>query len=413
MTVDTTLTGKELLQAAAAEVRAWPAVSASRGRQVQWVAGEYGRALDHAQHPLGNDASARHLFQAVPIGAYLSLARRGELRVRKAADPAKGSDNSDQTRIEVLGMLVTACRAEAFAELPAQPDPPSKPAVAKRSRTLLRAALADVANRSDALPGQIRMLAIGATVADTAARAGELCSRTIEDLSPTMEELRILRCPQGAAETETWTEVVRLSALTRAAYQRWLPERLALLQQVRGSATALWVSLHGNHRDGRTVPAGTPLRPRGLARAWTKAVTHTNIEMAGQPSWSPLPVRMEQLRRGVSPDASMAPQEPDPEQAAQLAEEVFQSSAELAAVRADSPGTTAELHARIAARQAAREAWAEGITHTMQLSVMAAAGLADDAALAAAGWEPQLLAAIDRAAGHGSAMNTAAPSRTP
>jgi hypothetical protein len=44
--------------------------------------------------------------------------------------------------------------------------------------------------------------------------------------------------------------------------------------------------------------------PRGLARAWTRAVVDTNIEMAGEPSWEPLPTRMEQLRRAVMPKAA-------------------------------------------------------------------------------------------------------------
>lgn len=44
---------------------------------------------------------------------------------------------------------------------------------------------------------------------------------------------------------------------------------------------------------------------------------------------------------------------------------------------------------------------AEGIEHTEQLSVLAEAGLVDDAALAAVGWEPVLLAAIERGQGWG------------
>ena len=401
MTVDRARTGKALLQAAAAEVKSWPSVSAARGRQVTWVAGEYGRALDHAVHPLGDDdtATVRQVFRAGPVNAYLALARRGELRVRKAADPSKGSDNSDQIRIEVLGLLVTACGAEAYAELPPQPDPPSKPAVGRRPRSRLREVLTALADRRDARAGQIRMLAIGATVIDTAARAGELCSRTVEDLSPTLEELRVLRRPQGWSESQAYTELVALSGLTRAAQRRWLVERQALLQHVGGTATALWVSLHSNHHNGQAIPAGTPLQPRGLARAWTRAVTETNIELAGEPSWSPLPTRMEQLRRGVVPKATAAPLQPDAEQAVVLLDNVARAGEKLAATRLADDGTTAELASRVAVRQAVRDAWAEGIEHQVQLRVLADVGLVDDAALAAAGWEPTLLAAIDRGAG--------------
>jgi integrase len=409
MPVDRSLTGAALLRAAGEEVKSWPHVSVARGRQVAWVAGEYGRALAHAEHPLTDGAAARELFRRAAVEAYLQLARRGELRVRQAADPRRGSDGSEQVRIQVLAQLAQA--AGVVADLPPMPEPERKEPVPSRPRSLLRASLTELADRPGATAGQVRMLAIGATVVDTAARAGELCSRTVEDLSPMLEELRILRHPQGWSEAETYVELVRLSGLTRSAFRRWLPERQALLQRVRGTTTQLWVSLHGNHHNGKAVPAGTPLMPRGLARAWTKAVAQTNTEMSGEPSWIPLPTRMEQLRRGVQPKAVEAPREPDAERAAALLDAVAARGAKLAAARAEE-GTTAELQARIAVRQAVRDAWAEGIEHAVQLSVLADAGLTDTAALAAAGWESVLLAAIERAQGWGRApKKTAAAAR--
>lgn len=407
--VDRTLTGPELLNAAAAEVTSWPSISPSRARQVKWVVGEYSRALAHAEHPLADDAGIRKVFAAEPVEVYLRLARTGQLRVRKAADPSRGSDNSEQTRLEVLKLLVTACGAEDFAELPPQPDPPSKSPVAKRPRSLLRTQLTDLADSPDATTGQLRMLAVGAVVCDTGIRAGEMCTRTVEDLSPTLEELRVVRRPQGWSQSEAFTELLTLSGLSRAALKRWLPERQQLLERVGGTATALWVSLHGNHHDGQTVPAGTPLMPRGLARAWTRAVAETNVEMAGQPSWEPLPTRMEQLRRGVKPTAVQAPMMPDAEKAAVLLDDVAARGRALAELRrAGEEGGTAELQARIAVRQAVRDAWAEGIEHTVQLSTLADAGLPDTASLAAAGWEPVLLDAIDRGQGWGRPSKAAA-----
>ncbi|WP_371594530.1 hypothetical protein [Streptomyces virginiae] len=178
------------------------------------------------------------------------------------------------------------------------------------------------------------MLAVGAVVSDTGIRAGEMCVRTIEDLSPTLEELRAVRRPQGRSESEAFTELLALSGLSRAALKRWLPERQQLLERVGGTATALWVSLHGNHHDGQAVPAGTtPLMPRGLARAWTRAVVETNVAMAGQPSWEPLPTRMEQLRRGVKPSAVRAPMMPDAEKAAVLLDDVAARGRTLAELR--------------------------------------------------------------------------------
>ncbi|MFD9138515.1 hypothetical protein ACFVZA_40215 [Streptomyces bottropensis] len=64
------------------------------------------------------------------------------------------------------------------------------------------------------------------------------------------------------------------------------------------------------------------------------------------------------------------------------------------------PRRTGKL-ARIAVRQAVRDAWAECVEHTVELSVLAETGLADDAALAAVGWGPVLLVAIDRSQGWG------------
>ncbi|MCX5278298.1 hypothetical protein [Streptomyces virginiae] len=400
--VDRGLTGAGLLAAAAAEVTSWTFVSPSRARQVKWVAGEYTRALAHPEHPLGDEASVDEVFTRDPVDAYLRLSRTGQLRVRQAADPSKASDNSEQIRLEVLKLLVTACGAEDTAGLPPQPDPPSKQPVAKRPRALLRTQLTELADAPDATTSQLRMLAVGAVVSDTGIRAGEMCARTTEDLSPTLEELRVVRRPQGWSESEAYTELLALSGLSRAALKRWLPERQRLLTRVGGTATALWVSLHGNHHDGQAVPAGTPLMTRGLARAWTRAVTETNIEMAGQPSWEPLPTRMEQLRRGVKPKAAAAPMRPDAEKAAALLDDVAARGRALAELRhAGEDDSTAELQARIAVRQAVRGAWAEGIEHVVQLSVLADAGLTDDASLAAAGWESALLAAIDRSHGWG------------
>lgn len=410
--IDRTLTGPELLSAAGAEVASWPSISPSRARQVKWVAGEYTRALAHADHPLTADAPFTELFTAEPVQAYLGLARTGQLRVRQAADPKKGSDNSEQIRLEVLRLLVTACGAEDYAELPPQPDPPRKKPVAKRPRALLRAQLTELADAPDATTSQLRMLAIGAVVSDTGIRAGEMCSRRIEDLSPALEELRVVRRPQGWSESEAFCELLPLSGLSQGALKRWLPDRQRLLARVGGTATALWVSLHGNHQDGQAVPAGTPLMPRGLARAWTRTVTETNIEMTGQPSWKPLPTRMEQLRRGVKPKASRAPIEPDAEKAAVLLDDVAARGRALAELRRAGGGEEdtagAELQARKAVRQAVRDAWAEGIEHTVQLSVLADAGLIDDASLAAAGWELVLLAAIDRSQGWGRPSKAAA-----
>lgn len=265
---------------------------------------------------------------------------------------------------------------------------------------MLRASLSDLADRRDATTSQLRMLAVSCLVSDTAARAGELCALTLEDLSPTLEEVRLLRRPQGWAEEDAYLELVALTTLSRAALRRWLPERQALLHRVSGSATALWVSLHGNHRDGQVTPPGTPLQPRGLARAWTKSVVTTNVQLGGEPGWEPLPTRMEQLRRGVDPRSTPAPP-PDVERAPPLLDQLAASAAALATAQIEGEGFTAELEARVAARQALHAAWAEGLEHTVLLATLNEAGLETDASVVAAGWEPVLLRALERRAGVG------------
>ncbi|WP_157867755.1 hypothetical protein [Streptomyces prasinus] len=363
------------------------------------MANEYGRALAHPDHPLDVEAEAGPLFRQQSVDAYLALAGRGALRVRRAASSASG-DHSRQIRIEVLALLAKA--AGVYADLPPQPDPARKQPVPKRARSLLRTSLEEIADRGEALPGQIRMLALGATAVDTGARSGELCACRIEDLAPGLDRVRIVRRPQGWSEAEAYVELIDLSRLSRTALRRWLVERHALLERVRGTTTALWVGLRANHRGEYTVPPGTPLEPRGLYRAWTRAVDQTNEQMAGEPSWVPLPTRMEQLRRGVSPKASPAPLQPDAEQAVVLLDDVAACGRALAeSRRSGEPDSDDELEARLACRKAVRAAWAEGIEHAMQLSALTEAGLTETADLAAAGWEPTLLTAIERAMGWG------------
>ncbi|MFC7841920.1 hypothetical protein [Streptomyces sp. NPDC057382] len=101
--------------------------------------------------------------------------------------------------------------------------------------------------------------------------------------------------------------------------------------------------MHPNHRGEHPVPPGTPLEPRGLYRAWTRAVEQTNAQMAGKPSWVPLLTRMEQLRRGVSPKTSPAPRQPDAEQAVVLPGDVAACGRALTEVRrSGEPDTTEE-----------------------------------------------------------------------
>ncbi|WP_037603743.1 hypothetical protein [Streptacidiphilus rugosus] len=102
----------------------------------------------------------------------------------------------------------------------------------------------------------------------------------------------------------------------------------------------------------------------------------------------------------MTPKTAEAPRQVDAERAVVRLDAVTARAAELAALHAESDeGSTVELQARVAVRQAVRDAWAEGIEHHVQLGVLGKAGLRSDADLAAAGWEPTLLTAVQRAAG--------------
>jgi hypothetical protein len=142
------------------------------------------------------------------------------------------------------------------------------------------------------------------------------------------------------------------------------------MERVQGTTTTLWVSLHLNHRGKHPVPPETLTEPRGLYRAWPRAVEQTNAQMAGEPSRVPLPTPMEQFRCGVSPKTSPAHRQPDAEQA--------------------SSGTTSPLQPRPRRGAPFRLAGnhrgtPEKIEQAMQLSALVEAGLTGTADLTAVG----------------------------
>jgi integrase len=158
-------------------------------------------------------------------------------------------------------------------------------------------------------PGRTRLLAMVGVVLDSGARVGEMCAMTLADVAGDLSRLRVERHPQARSVAPVETETIRLGAGTRAALREWLDVRAEIVGVLQGGAVhALWVSVRANHAgvlnaDGTAVsrPAGMPLRPRGLQRAYTRAVTEANLDLVGTPGWRPLPQRFEQLRRAVSP----------------------------------------------------------------------------------------------------------------
>ncbi|MFH8620172.1 hypothetical protein ACH4E8_34530 [Streptomyces sp. NPDC017979] len=405
----------ELKEAVVSACRAAP--SEARERQIRAHARELVRALRHADFPLDVDADLADVFDRDALKAYERLALAGELRARGGVRPT--SEATANVRSGVMTLLQRELGLEVVHLRPQEEQPRKEPVdVARRER--MRASLQTVADYigrrthwtaeggllTRGFPRWVRMLAMASVTLDTGSRVGELCALRLQDLSPTLEEVRIVRRPQNARPDDPVSvEVYPLRRATRAALQRWFLVRRLLMNELTGSADALWVSVRGNHSGTideetgpRHRPAGTPLQPRGAGRAYAAAVAKVNIELGGTEGWSPLPERMEQLRRGVAaPELHLVPPRPDAEKAAVLMGRLEDAGRQLAALPDARATATTGRRARDEARGTLREAWRLGVEHQVQLDVLGASGLLAYGT-PRAGWEPELLRALDRAA---------------
>lgn len=393
------------------------APSEARERQIRAHARELVRALLHPEHPLTVADPLADILARDSLKQYERLALVGELRDRGEKRPT--SEATAMVRSGVMVLLQRELGLEVFHLRQLEQLPGKEPVdIIRRER--LRASLQTLSDvigtrtgwsverglLTHGYPLWVRMLAMASVVLDTGARVGELCALRLEDLSPALEEVRVRRRPQNARPgTPDAVEVYPLRRATRAALQRWLLVRRLLMTDVTGGADSLWVSVRGNHggivaEDVRPEyrPAGTALQPRGVARSYTRTVTTVNLDLGGTEGWSPLPVRMEQLRRGVAePELQLVPPSPDAERAARFMTVMEEVGRRLAALPDSEAVATAGRKDRAQARELLREAWREGIEHRVQLGALAASGLfALD--VPRAGWEPELLRALDRAA---------------
>ncbi|MFE5543545.1 hypothetical protein ACFQ71_06965 [Streptomyces sp. NPDC056534] len=392
------------------------APSDARRRQIRAHARELVRALQHPDHPHGVGDDLADVFDPESLKAYEKLALEGELRDRGEKRPT--SEATAMVRSGVMALLQRELGLEVHY-LRQLKELPRKEPVDIRRREQLRESLVTLSDyvgrrtrwsvegglMEHGYPRWVRMLAMASVVLDTGARVGELCALRLEDLSPALGEVRIRRRPQNARpDSPVSVEVYPLLRATRAALQRYLLVRRMLMGDVTGGADWLWVSVRGNH--GGVIdenagpeyrPAGTALQARGTGRAYSATVEKVNIDLAGTPGWSPLPVRMEQLRRGVAaPELHLVPPAPDAERAAELMDRLRQAARSLAALPDANDAATTGRKARDEARHVLREAWRLGIEHQVQLAVLSAGGLlAVD--VPRAGWEPELLRALDRA----------------
>ncbi|MFE4056703.1 hypothetical protein ACFXP3_10465 [Streptomyces sp. NPDC059096] len=404
----------ELQEAVEAVCQAAP--SGARERQIRAHARELVRALKHPEHPLDVGDDLADVFAAESLTAYERLALAGDLRDRGAKRPT--SEATANVRSGVMVLLQRELGLEVVHLRPQGEQPRKEPvdvARRERMRTSLQAVADYIGRRTRwtaeggvltrGFPRWVRMLAMASVTLDTGSRVGELCALRLEDLSPALEEVRIVRRPQNARPDDPVSvEVYPLRRATRAALTRWFLVRRLLMVDVTGTADAVWVSVRGNHggivddSGPQYRPAGTTLQPRGAGRAYTAAVAKVNAELAGTEDWSPLPERMEQLRRGVAaPELHLVPPRPDGEKAADFMNRLEQAGRRLAALPDARAAATTGRAARDEARHVLREAWRLGVEHQVQLDVLADSGLlAYDTPRA--GWEPELLRALDRAA---------------
>lgn len=295
--------------AAAERLCAREDTSAARARQIRWFVKELRLALAHPEYrPHGPIETAADLFQAQAVSSYLDLGRRGELRTRASRVPgAVSSPASMRVREDCLKLLARELGVPVeFGERVEHPQ--VREPVDAPTRSQLRAHLIERAENPPVLAAHVRLLAVIGTVLDTGARVGELCALTLEDLDLETDQptVTIVRKPQARRVAEPVTEQVTLSPGTVAALRHWLRHRQELIDEFQLGVKALWVSVAGNHaglpaQDGHAIrrPPGMPLRPRGLQRAYTRAVVELNAELAGSVGWRPLPYRLEQLRRAV------------------------------------------------------------------------------------------------------------------
>ncbi|MFE7427452.1 hypothetical protein [Streptomyces sp. NPDC057545] len=393
------------------------APSEARARQIRAHARELVRALKHADHPLDVDADLADVFARDALKAYERLALAGELRDRGGVRPT--SEATANVRSGVMALLQRELGLEVVHLRPQEEQPRKEPVDVHR-RERMRTSLQTVADYigrrtrwsaeggllTRGFPRWVRMLAMASVTLDTGSRVGELCALRLEDLSPALTEVRIVRRPQNARPDDPVSvEVYPLRGATRAALTRWFLVRRLLMVDVTGGAEAVWVSVRGNHGGDvdeesgpQYRPAGTTLQPRGAQRAYAAAVAKVNAELGGTEGWGPLPERMEQLRRGVAtPEPHLVPSRPDAEKAAVLMDRLEKAGRQLAALPDARSAATVGRAARDEARRVLREAWRQGIEHQVQLDALSASGLlAYDTPRA--GWEPELLRALDRAA---------------
>ncbi|WP_448333511.1 hypothetical protein [Streptomyces sp. DSM 41534] len=332
-----------------------PGVSAERARQLRMVVGMFARAAGLDVFPPSASTRPARLFTAPVLRAFWEKAVAGELRFR-AQDRGRPLPLATRRTVrDCLGILAEAVVPGREVWLPVLESAPARPTVTPAEHAELYRRLADMAAEGPlgrdgtglSHEDRTRLLAMVAVVLDCGSRSGELAAMRLDDLGEGLESIGVRRRPQKGRgrRAEEIAGVVGVSSVTvkevlsgnprriseatqqavlaaaaglgplpevetyalregtRVAVRRWLRVREGLVAEVEGARDALWVSLRarGIRQGGveRSWPAGVPLGPFGVQRAYARGMVALNVLMAGRYGWSPLPEKLEQLRRSV------------------------------------------------------------------------------------------------------------------
>ncbi|MEU9796937.1 hypothetical protein AB0E27_41440 [Streptomyces sparsogenes] len=286
-------------------------VGEARRRQLGMVREELLRALARDALPVAARRSLRRLLEEEALGPYVRLAESGALRTRLVdgkRPPTSAATNETRRQCldvlrDALGLPVLQLSGGALA---LQPTPRFGELAALRRQL-------DQNLAGHMSPGQIRLTAMLALVLDAALRSGELVGRRLDHLAPGNTAVYVERQPQrGGGDQDGEGAWFKLSPLSRAALERWLPVRAELAQRAHGTSR-LWVSLWHNHdgdpgREGAVLrrPPGMPLEENGLITSYRRGRTRYGLADL-------LPPKVEQLRRAViaeTPPAAVDTAEP-------------------------------------------------------------------------------------------------------
>ncbi|AWI32618.1 hypothetical protein [Streptomyces tirandamycinicus] len=289
-------------------------MGASRKKHLRALEGAFQRAVNgFGLTPDAYDDLAS-LLAPDSVAEFLRLAARGLIRGDGKTEPE--SDAQIRARIRAMEIVAEHTRTPFMRpEMPPAPQP--APVVPPVTRALLLEHFKGQVERSISEPFRVRFLAMYGVVLDTAASSGTLAGQHVAHLARDLSTLRLQRPRGGRQTTEPPVEEWELSPATRDALAAYLPLRDQLTKPLEHPVKHLWVSLEHNNRrlpDGDVVqdPPGLPLRPRGVQRVFARAAQVLNEEMekllaernapqvgTAVPEWTPMPTRLEPLRRAV------------------------------------------------------------------------------------------------------------------